>query len=851
MIKVCELEKLYKDESGVVAALDKVSFSLPNKGMVFVVGKSGCGKTTLLNILGGLDSFTSGEIFIGDKKLSDFSTTELDNYRNTTVGFVFQDFCLIDKMSVEENIRLSLKFQNNKENISIDDLLIKVGLEGLKNRKPTQLSAGQKQRVAIARAIVKKPNIILADEPTGNVDEKTSHQILSLLKEISKDRLVVIISHNNEEANIYADRILSMSDGKIISDKTLNHKAIENVKIDKNQAILQSSGKINDEELKQLNQMINQSNGDYLISQAEEKFVDTNYEAKGKKIKIKDTKMSTKSKINYSGFFFKKKLLFNVFMILLITFVTSIFTIVQEIGYCDFNNEFTRMLLESNYTDMTLFEASNNGKAFVEIDKTSVDELSNEYNVEIDYCHLVNIPFLDEKESEILEKTNMSSSKIIDGMVIESNGVRTTSIGKLNKLFNDFTILQGSINVFSTGVIITDYLADCIIALNNKYRSYQDIVDGGRIANYLDVDAIIKTDVYEKYDKQFSDFNRYKNDDEFINSLLTTYSYCYSLNNNFLTDYINESYSLKLGRSTSLHTIVTSMPNSTTTISNALIEFDESLKENQILMSFEKYNSIFSTSINKDNYLTSFPTASKFVNITLVDGNYDIYFNKQFIITGLFENDINSNISFKYSYDNYFDIVENEIFTYGIVFQTRNNSNANFYDFFSNHSWTIKISELNYMYSTVEMYSVFSDVFKYVSILLLIAIFLIIVLNANTLIRQNVYEIGLMKAFGAKTKELVFIFATQMIISCLCVCGLLYFMSLGVVSFSNNLIIKGILAYLNSSTVSKLSFNALIFNNTYFFINIAVITISTIISVIIPILSIRNIQPLKIIKTRN
>lgn len=851
MIRVENLVKLYKDKSGIVVGLDSINFSLPSKGMIFVVGKSGCGKTTLLNILGGLDGFDSGEIFVGDKQLSKFSNVELDNYRNSSIGFVFQDFCLIDKMSVEDNIKLSVEFQNNKDYENIDDILKEVDLEGLKNRKPTQLSAGQKQRVAIARAIIKNPDIILADEPTGNVDEKTSHQILKLLKKISLNKLVIIISHNKEEAELYADRILTMSDGKIISDKALTNNYLEIIKFENNFATIPYNGKINEEHLDKLNYLINNSDGNFQIYQSDEKFVDANYEKANEKLNIKKAKMSVKTKFKYTSFFFKKKFIFNLFIIILITFVTSIFTVVEQIGYCDLNTEFSRMLNESQYIDMTLFEASDTTKAFVKIDESNTKEMASKYNVDVDFTHLINIPFTNKQESLILQKSDLNSSVIFDGKVLESNSVRTTSIKNLTDLFGDLSIIKGHIKNDGTGVIITDYLADCIISFSNIYNSYDQIVDGGRIANSLDVDAIIKTNVYEKFDLQFNDFEAYKEDSAFINSLLTTYSYCYSLNENFINDYIDESYNLKTATSTSLISTVSSLKGDSITIPYAQTIYDTTLLENEINLSFEKYNLLFNTSINHFNYASSFTPYQNAINISLFDGNGNMYFSKVLFISSLFESNVNSNECFKLSFDNYYNIVTNEIFTYGIVFQTNNNENALFYDFLTSRSWTIKISMLNFIYSTVEMYSVFKDVFKYVGYLLTIAIFLIIILNANTLIRHNSYEIGLMKAFGAKTKEIVFIFATLMAITSLSVCVVLFFMSQGVVSFSNNLILKGILAYLNSSTITKLSFNALIFNKNYFILNVLIISISTIISVIVPILSIRNIKPLKIIKTRN
>ena len=359
MIQIKNITKKYQDEVGNNIALDDVSFNLPSKGMVFVVGKSGCGKTTLLNILGGLDSFTSGDIIINGQKMSSLSVKELEDYRNHTVGFVFQDFCLIDRLSVKDNIKLSMEFQNSKEKVDYDGLLNKIGLKGFGKRKPKQLSAGQKQRVAIARAIVKNPSLILADEPTGNVDAKTSTQILDLLKDISKEKLVVVISHNLDEAYNYADRIIEMSDGKVISDKSLNKNQIDEFYIDDSKAILPGNGQINEEQLNILNETINKSNGDFLLLQSEEKFVNKEFDEESDNIQFKKVKMSNKAKIKYSTFFLKKKLLFNIFIVLLLTFVSSVFSLVQTLGFSNFNEEFSRMSYEEGYKELQIHTAGD------------------------------------------------------------------------------------------------------------------------------------------------------------------------------------------------------------------------------------------------------------------------------------------------------------------------------------------------------------------------------------------------------------------------------------------------------------------------------------------------------------
>lgn len=220
MLETRNLVKIYKPKKGVpVKALDNVSLKFPDTGMVFLLGKSGSGKSTLLNVLGGLDRYNSGEILIKGKSSRTFRQQHFDSYRNTYVGFIFQEYNILDEFSVGANIALALQLQGIKPtNEQINHILAEVDLEGYGSRKPNELSGGQKQRVAIARALVKSPKIIMADEPTGALDSATGRQILTTLKKLSKDKLVIVVSHDREFAEQYADRIVELADGQVIRD---------------------------------------------------------------------------------------------------------------------------------------------------------------------------------------------------------------------------------------------------------------------------------------------------------------------------------------------------------------------------------------------------------------------------------------------------------------------------------------------------------------------------------------------------------------------------------------------------------------------------------------------------------
>ena len=221
MLQLKDIVKKYTTGGTEIEVLKKVNISFRESEFVSILGASGSGKTTLLNIIGGLDKYSSGDMLLMGRSTKKFTDRDWDSYRNGTIGFVFQSYNLIGHLSVIENVKLALSIsgESNKENdIKAKKALEDVGLGEHLHKKPNQLSGGQMQRVAIARALVTDPKIILADEPTGALDSKTSVQIMELIKEISKEKLVIMVTHNPELARKYSDRIVSVKDGEIIED---------------------------------------------------------------------------------------------------------------------------------------------------------------------------------------------------------------------------------------------------------------------------------------------------------------------------------------------------------------------------------------------------------------------------------------------------------------------------------------------------------------------------------------------------------------------------------------------------------------------------------------------------------
>lgn len=238
MIKLENVYKYYsKNKEDKFYALNSISLEFTKNEFVSILGPSGCGKSTLLNLIGGLDRASEGKIIIDDKDITSFTSKEMDIYKNQSVGFVFQNCFLISQLSVIENIILPLKVRGENEKKIKDkaiELLKKFNIEELKDKKVNQLSGGQAQKICIIRAIIGEPKVILADEPTGALDSKSSKEVMDVLKSISKDHLVIMVTHNEELASTYSNRIIRLLDGKVISDDSINENDLTSLSLYEN-----------------------------------------------------------------------------------------------------------------------------------------------------------------------------------------------------------------------------------------------------------------------------------------------------------------------------------------------------------------------------------------------------------------------------------------------------------------------------------------------------------------------------------------------------------------------------------------------------------------------------------------
>ena len=521
MLEVVNLKKQYKPKKGEpVNALAGVNVKVQEKGLVFILGKSGSGKSTLLNLLGGLDKYDSGDIIIKGKSTKDFKQGDFDSYRNTLVGFIFQEYNLLDDMSVGANIALAIELQGRKAtNEEINSILKEVDLAGYGNRKTNELSGGQKQRVAIARALVKNPEIILADEPTGALDSNTGIQIFNILKRLSKDKLVLVVSHDREFAESFGDRVIELADGLVISDiikvknntnnyqNQLNYHAGEGFVVSEQYELTAHDLKIINDYLKKNKTLqIKTLDSENLV---QTKFVETD-ESKFKKMDSSDLAM-VKSKFPFpmafkmgsSGLNHKKVRLVITILLSMISF--TLFGITDTFASYNKHTAYTQSIIDNEINDLILVKKEHvlidygnysytqiNNRSYSKEDITELEKLTNtkltgvysdSYSEGYYYSYLLN--------------TNFHSHSYFYDM--RFTGLTELDLDTINNL--GYT-LHGELPDEDDEIVITSYIYEHFKEYGYKFKNQLlDVeIEASQINSY---DDIIGLDFYytENYEK--------------------------------------------------------------------------------------------------------------------------------------------------------------------------------------------------------------------------------------------------------------------------------------------------------------------------------------------------------------
>lgn len=560
MIKITSLNKIYKSKKRKLChALKDIDLTLADTGLVFVLGKSGSGKSTLLNLIGGLDNITSGSIDVDGNDLSKLNEKAFCNYRNTHIGFIFQDYHLIDEMTVYDNIALSLNLLRIEAGDKVTRALEKVDLAGYEERFPSELSGGERQRVAIARAIVKEPRIILADEPTGNLDTATSKAITELLQSISKECLIIVVSHNVTEAHKYADRIIELSNGRVINDTMRNPDFSDEVTLENGALVYPMDRLLSDEDISLINE-----NQDKKIIKRSDKYIPTKICKKsGSKRKIENKTLSFRAKMSLC----KKFLANKTAIIALSAFMVSVIIVIMSLAQTVINFKASDILskeIKKSEVDSMLFVKGqgvsptahlNSTKYHVEIGENDIKTFTDAgYGGKIYPVYNITVPVTSYRNRSGLVSNNITQN----GLINETLGTMVVTEEFLKDKFGELKYIAKR-NIFDpAGLIITDYVADSILSLHSQYKNktYENILGNytysGLNTAHLKINAIIDTGYDERYsvlldkikNNEFTDTAQMYQDRDFVNFSNEIYDrlgFSYSLNENFTESFINNA----------------------------------------------------------------------------------------------------------------------------------------------------------------------------------------------------------------------------------------------------------------------------------------------------------------------
>ena len=871
MILIQDLTKNYLSKNKkTCVALNKINLTLPDTGMIFIIGKSGSGKSTLLNMIGGLDSFNSGKIIAGGNDLSKFKHRDAYKYRASYVGFIFQDYHLIEELTVAQNINLEAEIANAK-NVNIEAALCAVDLEGYGNRFPDELSGGQKQRVAIARALIKSPRVILCDEPTGNLDKSTSTQIMDLLSEISKERLVIIVSHNMPDAEKYGDRIIELSDGNIIRDITRkdgynNCLSIENgiISLPYNHNLTPSEAAKITSEIKQGNVVeLIQNDGGYENTkepmQRKEKGA-----LKASKLKRKTTNslfyaFSRASKLRTATTSFISA----VMVVLLIIFQSFLmFDGSQAIAQSMGDGKGSTVVLRKNL--ITDDYGNTDSTKIYKITSDDISAINSSCTEEIKkyylYNHCISIDVTDSIESDKLE------SKILPSLKFGTQHIYTkTMLGTLacdeeyliNKFGEDgkLKVLAGDpYQTLTDGtIIITDYLADAMRIYNpHLYKTYEDILGPLYEGKYIwaNISAVIDTGYKEKYSDVIKTVanNAIKQeegismlDEEtaigFIDDVQTNLAIAYTMNRDFISavsDYQYKNYNEIPGTVTIGDTSFS--PQYIWMVTSDY--HDIKLNDGEVLLSQRLFSQMFPELSNEE---FTFP-----VDMTLTwhewdNGEGELLFSKTYTIIGfspahqsiISENDLK-------------EIKMVGIIPYAVYIENHSQINE-----------TIDImAERGFSWSSVEGQAVtllnksvnmFFDLFRLIEIMMLVMTVIFLVSHSIRSVKNNYYQIGVIKAIGGRSVDIGKIFIMQNIMLSAIISVLTYIGSIIFIDVANDILIK---SFIEITDARVGNIDIISFNPALVLAAIAATMILGLLSTAAPLILLHNIKPINIIKAK-
>ena len=784
MIDVKGLERVFISGKHITKALKGIDLTLPNTGLVFIIGKSGSGKSTLLNLIAGLDKPTAGQILFNGKDVCKFNEKQLDEYHYSNIGFIFQNYCLIDEMSVEANIAMGLKEKPKHIKHQIQQALDDVALSGIAKKRVKHLSGGQKQRIAIARVLIKDPPVLLCDEPTGNLDRQSSEDVLKILKRRSRTSLVLVVSHNLPEAYRFADRIITLAKGFIVEDLSFRPES----HVDTETLYLSNPDEMTPEQIEGVNKALAEGRIKR-IQPRKELFQPSSPcpDEHGEEKKLKGhffTPIPTMMKtINHSKW---RMALFPILTGILLSLFSCLFSLYRF----DASEYASTAYRQSEKTDFIMQRGAltKNGKTTINRLLPIQDEewqvLNDDYEGKYYpiYKFPIALPFADSDRLAIdgtINAAYMSSMWVSQsqGLMIVDDDFLMSHL-KVDQI--EYVALAEKTR--PTGIYVTDYFADAILVQKSNYKSYNDFVGKyaqiGRLRNgTVYVNGIIKTDYKNKISGLLDEFGKgaensailqsqYESELEYLSYAL---NFVYAKNKDFMRDLKSDINTMPLLflPSGSFSSSATGWKKTTASYQTS---YSSLLKKGEILLTENAAAQIFKVGdhnelaslIHKGNdeggFSFSLGTVSQ-KNSTEIDytpflqgckirlySDYDDETLARYSITS-------AAISIRMSKEDYLEFRHRELFPYAIAFDSPDQ-----FDYVSSllspYHYAAKSVLYDAMSQVASGISIFSQAFRILSLISILGSAVLLVLFSISLIQSQKYNIGVWKALGYRGRDL-------------------------------------------------------------------------------------------------
>ncbi len=859
MIEIKNLTKVYKTSlNKSTTAIDDISLVLPHTGMVFIVGKSGSGKSTLLNMIGTLDNITSGDILIDGTSIKKSSQVKLQEYRSSYLGFIFQDFLLLNEFTVRENISLALKISGSEDSTLIDKVLEQVDLSKEAEKFPTELSGGQRQRVAIARALVKNPKLLLCDEPTGNLDYKTSDSILKFLKEQSKTKLVIIVSHNLEDAEHYADRIIELFDGKVVSDKSKNPEYVNKyIELDTH-VLLPHHKDMTHKEVESLNNItktkklpIYQNRGGFEPT--------TNIDVSPNEFTLSSSHLTKKDRRKISQIFFRKNKHGTPYTLLMLTLFLSLLYIFQVFITFEGNKSIKKLddefIRVTKMSDQTIQGTLTTSYIYAITDEELDAYYINGYegNIYPVYNYGFSMGYAlsgNGKITRISSIMNYAYVRETTGTICCDEDFLLNLYGKDGKI----NVLAGNIKDANKKIIITDYVAHSLMVYSkNTLVTYEDVYNkySNRICAIIDTGYQERyQDILESADKakeqgiESTDFvNMNATNQEFESFLEEVQNYL-SLNYAFCSgdEFLNNVF-VRSASSFSISNFYTVTPDNEKLFCDGSYNITcdtkntYKLNNNEIIMGYTMYKELFGKEYNSLTASTFEPHSFKIMKYGSGFDDSVLLYEQEFVIKSLSTSTFMNETTFS-------SFEKSRFYPYSLYFTNREFEDV-IYDVTEENDFLIHTLDT----SIVPVINTIIEIFRGFCILIIILLIVVCVVYLISFgigtIKKNLYEIGVLKALGTKSIDISVIFITQIVIVGL---GVILVSILGIKvfsDFSNKLLIKSFEDFL---TIKIFNLKIIPVKPGTMSFDLSLMFAVTLVSSIIPLIYLKALKPLNILK---